>query len=840
MTMPNSQDFSGSQQKPPLKPAFAWKKWLRYAGYGVAAMVGLALLLFVGVWLGLFGRLPNEKDLSNVRNHNASRVYSSDGVLLGKFYIQNRTNVAFEDLSPELVNALIATEDARFYEHSGVDGRSLMRVVFKSVLLGDESSGGGSTLSQQLAKNLYPRKNLWLLTMPVAKIKEMLIAQRLERVYSKEEILALYLNTVPFGENVFGIGAATQRFFSTSPDKLRVEDAAVLVGMLKATTYYNPRNYPERAQERRNVVLEQLAKGGHISEAKSDSLKQLPMGLKYNSVQDGEGIAPYFRDKLAEEVKAWLKENPRKDDGHEWNLYTDGLKIYTSIDSRLQRYAETAVKEHMKQLQKAFDQHWKGKKLWKADDPGIVRAVKQSDRYKSLQAQGLSESKIQEIFAQPIPMRVWNWEGENQEMTMSPLDSVIYFNSFLQAGFMAMEAKTGYVRAWVGGINHEVFKYDHVTARRQVGSTFKPFVYAAALASGADPCEYIPNEKVTFEGGAKDWAPENADGKYGGYYTLQGGLTNSVNTVSAAVLMKVGLGTAYDFVKKFGFEEIPRDPTLVLGTADISLMDMVRAYSAFANRGERVTPVYLTKIEDADGNVLVDMPVKPKKYTVMEQPVADMMNRIMRSVVDSGTASRLRRVYGLKAQIAGKTGTTQDQTDGWFMGYTPDLVAGAWVGGDDRKVRFRSLGLGQGASTALPIFGRFMAQMYQSGKYRKWSESVFEEPGVAALESMDCPMFTLEPPLDEEIYPEEKKRTLRDFILQLKEKQDERRRSRMSEYGEDPDLYNEPDSQADSLLLDEPRPGDVPDAAKRKNKWELLFEFKDKKIENDEDGKPPH
>ncbi|MEZ4771653.1 MAG: transglycosylase domain-containing protein [Bacteroidia bacterium] len=724
-------------------------------------------ILYFSVLLGFFGKLPDSQELAAIQNPVASEVFSADGPMLGKYFIENRTNVKYKDISPQLVEALIATEDARFYDHAGVDNRSMMRVLVKSVILRDKSAGGGSTITQQLAKNLYPRESFSILTMPVSKIREAVIARRLEKIYSKEEIITLYLNTVSFGESVYGIDVATERFFNTDPKNIKLEDAAVLIGMLKANTYYNPRRYPEKSQERRNVVLDQMVKYGYLSQAEADSLKQLPLKLDYNNITREDGLAPYFIQEAGQDLKKWFEDNPGPD-GKIYNLYTDGLKIYTTIDSKLQRYAEKAVKQHMKKLQETFDQHWKNRKLWDEKDSGIVRAMKQSDRYKSLKAAGMSEEQIMANFHQPVKMKIWTWDKE-EEREMTPMDSILYYQSFLQAGFMAMEPKTGYIKAWVGGYNHQKFKYDHVTSQRQVGSTFKPIVYAAAIENGFDPCEYIPNEKVSY-GTYKNWSPGNSDGKYGGFYSMKGGLTNSVNTVSAAIIMKLGVNKAVDFAENFRFSrELPEDPTLVLGTADLSLMDMVGAYSAFANQGKKALPVYISRIEDSEGNIIAEFPLqKPDNFRVMSEMTAGIMTQMLISVVDSGTARRIHSSYNLTSQIGGKTGTTQDQTDGWFIGITPSIVAGAWVGGEDRKVRFRSTSLGQGSATALPIYGLFMQQYYADSRYKKTKSDEFPSPGLSAMQSMDCRLYS-------ETDPANSPPDLLELIKMLRKRQEEKK-----------------------------------------------------------------
>ncbi|MEL7529905.1 MAG: transglycosylase domain-containing protein [Bacteroidota bacterium] len=771
-----------------------WKTRLKKAGKYllIASGVGAALIVifYFLVLGGAFGHVPTKEELSQINNAEATDVFAADGSLLGKYFLENRTQIQFEQISPKLIQALIATEDARFYDHAGVDMRSMMRVAFKSVLMGDASSGGGSTLSQQLAKNLFPRKSYWMMSLPINKVREMIVARRLEKVYSKAEILTYYLNTVSFGEDVFGVNAATQRFFNVNPLDIKVQDAAAVVGMLKATTSYNPYRNPERAKNRRDVVLEQMVKYGYLQDSEADSLQALDLQTDYQYVSSNQGPAPYFRQELAEQLKQILADNP-KEDGSPYNLYTDGLKIYTSIDARLQKYAEAAVGEHMKGLQKSFDKHWAKRKIWKTDDPEIVRAMQSSARYRQLKAQGKSETEIREHFAQPIKMSLPSWEG-NIEREISPLDSIVYAQSFLHAGFMAMEPQSGYIRAWVGGINFEHYKFDHVTSRRQVGSTFKPFVYAAAIEQGIDPCEYIPNELVVYDD-YDDWAPGNSNDEYEGYYSLQGALTNSVNTVSATVMMKVGVENAASFAERMGFSSpLPHEPSLVLGTADLSLMEMVGAYSAFANKGVRVRPMFLLRVEDKNGNTIVDYSRDIERTKVMERKTASMMLEMLQTVVDSGTAKRIRYNYLLKGEMGGKTGTTQDQTDGWFMGVTPNLVCGVWVGGDNRKVRFRSLGLGQGANTALPIYARFMQKVHRDRKYRQIKNAKFPDPSMEIQDEMDCVMFREN--IDDQFD------RIDDVIQLLLEKQRERRLSR------------------DSLRQDRRRD--------RQNQWEKLFERK--------------
>ncbi len=752
----------------------AWlKKSGKYVLWAMGAGLAMAVLLVLSVRWGLFGDLPNVAQLREIRNASASEIYASDGKLIGKYFIENRTQVKYDEIPPQLIEALIATEDARFYEHAGIDRQSLLRVAFKSLLMRDKSSGGGSTLSQQLAKNLFPRKKYALLSLPINKIREATIATRLEKAYSKPEILTLYLNTVSFGENVFGIETAAQRFFNAELDELKLEQMAVLVGMLKANSAYNPYRRPEAAQQRRNVVLGQMVSYGYLDAAIADSLKQIPLETDYTLYTYNEGLAPYLRQHLRPQIEAWLKEN-KKPDGSTYNLYTDGLRIHTTINSTLQRYAEKAMAEHMAALQKTFYAHWKDREPWGKELGVIETAVARSDRYQNLKKRGVDQEEIKAIFNTAVPMKLFSWEGE-KDTVLSPLDSVKYYQHFLHAGFMAMHPQTGQVLAWVGGISHEYFKYDHVTAKRQVGSTFKPIVYAAAIDAGIDPCTFYDNEQQVYEA-HNNWSPANSDGKYGGYYSMRGGLLHSVNTVSAAVMMEVGVEPALKFARKAGIKsEIPKDPTMVLGTADLPLHEMVSAYATFANGGTFVNPLILLRIEDSEGNLIKAFSKTGSSHRAMDDRTADMIVAMLQGVADSGTAAGLRSRYGLRNAIAGKTGTTQSQADGWFIGFTPDLVAGAWVGADDRRVRFRSLSLGQGARTALPIWAKFMQQVVRDPNYRDMAKRSFS-PSEMALRQLDCPSYREHKGL--EFAPGE-------FLWQLMHKRDQEERERQHDLREE-------------------------------------------------------
>lgn len=717
-----------------------------FGGITAAGFTFILGLIFL-IWMGAFGEIPTKQDLKNIQNATASEVYSSDRKLLGKYFRENRVNVDLDEISDHFKNALVATEDARFFEHSGIDVRSWIRVFFKTILLQDLSSGGGSTISQQLAKNLFKRKRHKFLEIPINKIREMMIARRLEGVYSKDELLALYLNTVPFSRNIYGVKVASQQFFNTNPTDIKLEQAATIIGTLKANTYYDPVKNPKNALRRRNTVLGQMKKYNYLSQIEFDSLKAIPLEVDYHAESRNQGLATHFREFIRRQVEEDLKYY-EKPDGSEYNLYTDGLKIYTTIDSRMQRYAENAMTSHLAKLQKDFDKHWKNKKPW-GKESVILNEMKKSRRYKMLKAKGKSDEEIKKVFDTKTKMTIFSWDGEKR-VDMSPLDSVKHYFKMLNAGFMAMDPRTGNIKAWIGGSNYKYFQYDHVIqAKRQVGSTFKPIVYSAALRNGIRPCEYVNNRLVTYTD-YEDWKPENSDGKYGGAYSLQGGLSNSVNSVAVDLIMRTGVDTVRHLAEQMGItSEIPNAPAIALGAVDVSLFDMIKVYGTLANKGLRPEPQFLLRIEDSDGNIIIDYENEDKEpfERALEEDYATIMTNMMQSVVDSGTARRLRLTYNLQNDIAGKTGTTQSHADGWFIGFTPNLVAGAWVGGESPKVRFRTISLGQGANTALPIFGKFMRSLYKDPKFKKMQAARFDELDFSTLIEMDCPPYLEEEPL---------------------------------------------------------------------------------------------
>lgn len=733
------------------------------AGAGILSLaIFAAITLFVLlIWIGLFGALPAKDHLKEIHHPVGSEVYSADSVLLGRYYLQDRTPVDAEDVPQNLKDALVATEDIRFYQHDGVDVKSLFRVLVKTLLMQRESSGGGSTITQQLAKNLFPRRSYGLLSLPINKVKEMIIAGRLEEVYSKDELLVLYLNTIPFADNTYGVKTAADRFFSTPVKNLTTEQSAMLIGMLKATHSYNPRLFPERATQRRNLVIAQMAKYEFISAEEKKALQSRPLALKYNNVGHNTGIAPYFRSYIKNELLAWCREN-RKEDGNAYNLYTDGLKIYTTIDSRLQKYAEEAMQKHMKSLQQKFANQLNKKKL----NEVATRKLRQLPQYTSLKETGLGEKEIMAALRKPVKTRIYTWDGI-KEVNMSFYDSVKHHMQFLQAGILAMKPGTGEIKVWVGGIDHRFFQYDHVRpeTKRQVGSTLKPILYAAALEDGIGPCSYISARKTEYTN-MDAWTPENTDKEtYDRKYSMEGGLSGSVNTVSVKLLEKTGINDAIAVARKMGITSaLPAVPSLALGTPSISMMEMVGAYSTLANDGVFVKPRYLLAITDRRGKVLEKMEVEnDDPVSAVSEESAKIMVHMLRSVVSEGTGSSLRTRFGIQNQVAGKTGTTQLNVDGWFMAITPKLVIGTWVGADDPNLHFKSTTLGQGAATALPITALFLQQVNQDKSLRDISRAQFPSLPPELLAQLDCKTYKSDLNIFQRIFGRSKKTKVKKF-----------------------------------------------------------------------------
>lgn len=704
-----------------------------------AALVLLAFLLFLIVYIGFTGPVPSSEELQKIKNPVATEVYSNDGRLLGRYYVENRSNVSFDQISPNVINALIATEDSRFYHHRGIDEIALLRVFFKSVLLQDHSSGGGSTLSQQIAKNLFPRKSFGPLSMPINKLRESIIAYRLEKLYTKDEILALYLNTVPFAENTYGIGVASERFFNKPPAKLNVQEAATLIGMLKANNSYNPRKNPERSLERRNVVIDQMQKYSYLSDGEAKMYKAEPLDISYNLITYNEGPAPYLMERLRPLLQSWCNDH-LKEDQTTYNLYTDGLKVQTTIDFDMQMAAENAVSGQMKNLQSVFDEHWKKGNPWGNDQSVIYRAMKRSDRYRTLKKNGVSDDQIKQVFNMPTAVSLFSWNGKKQQ-EMTPMDSIKYYLKILNTGFMAMDPRSGELKAYIGGNDFRFFQYDHTTSKRQVGSTFKPIVYLGALEAGISPDTYFPNEKKIYAD-YNDWSPENSHDDYTGFYSMEGALAKSINTIAVDVLVQTGISNVIDLANRMGIDsDLPEYPSLALGTASVSLEEMVCAYAEIANGGQKITPFFLKSIKTNLSELLEEFENIQPNEQIASTENCRIITRMLKSVVNEGTGSSIRSVWGIDSDFAGKTGTTQDQADGWFIGMTPTLVAGAWVGGEDPSIHFRTLGTGAGGHTALPIVGSFYSQILNQSKFKNMRFSTFESPSEETLAMMDIPPY---------------------------------------------------------------------------------------------------
>lgn len=711
----------------------------------IKSFIFLVLLLFVigiifigVVRLGLFGGFPSDKVLQQIHHNTATNIYSVDNKLLGRYYLQNRTNESIGNIPEHFIQALIATEDARYYSHQGIDYRSLMRVFVKTILLADRGAGGGSTITQQLAKNLYPRKDFGLLTIPVAKIKEMFVARKLEKFYEKDEILELYLNTVSFGENTYGIETAAFVFFNKKPAALTIEESALLVGLLKANTSYNPRNNGEAAFTRRNVVLSQMCKYEYINKQDFDSLKQLPIQLNYHRLTHDEGPAPYFREHVRQECLKILKTK-KKPDGTNYNLYTDGLKVYTTLNAKMQEYAEEAMKKHLKKLQQQFENDWQGRAPWEKNVLLAKLQIEQSEPYQLLKSKGLTDTEVLETMKEKRPTRIFTWDGAKDTL-ISPLDSVMHHFKMLQSGFLAMNGTNGDILAWVGGIDYRYFKYDHVKSKRQTGSIIKPVVYASALERGVKPCDFYKNDSVVYED-YDNWTPGNSDGEYGGYYSVKGALANSVNTISVQLLLEAGIDSTIQLARKMGIQStLPETPSLALGTGNASLLEMLQVYSVFLNHGAGVKPRVIRRIVDAEGNLIYTNPAHQPEDSILQEKTAQLMIEMMKGVVERGTANALRSIWKFESELAGKTGTTQKNTDAWFIGMNPKIIAGAWVGGDNPVVRFKNATYGQGAYSALPICAYFFQDIFNDPKYNYLKNLSFNIPDTLKS-AFDCNDF---------------------------------------------------------------------------------------------------
>jgi penicillin-binding protein 1A len=689
-----------------------------WATFGI--FIGVLVLFFMFLSFGWLGFMPSFEQLENPSCNLASEIFSDDGELLGYIGVQNRTNVEYKDIPPSLLNALKATEDVRFEEHSGIDTKSLFRVLFKTII-GRQHSGGGSTITQQLAKNLFPRDHASIFTTPYYKLKEWIVAVKLERRYSKQEIISMYLNTVDYGSNAFGIKTAAETYFGKLPSELTLDESAVLIGLLKAPTTYNPVRHPQKAIDRRNTVLAQMNKYNFLSDADYQKAITTPLVTHYNPQTHDEGIATYFRERVRLYMNEWCKTH-YKANGEPYDVYRDGLRIYTTLNYEMQENAEEAVAEQFKELQSQFYQQCKGRAgapftgISQSDvNKYYVQAMKSSDRYRELVEDGANDKEINKDFNTATDMRIFSWNGEI-DTTMTPMDSIKYYKYFLNTGMVSIEPQTGYIKVYVGGINYKYFKFDNAQlGRRQIGSTFKPYVYAAAMKdSQLTPCFQIENAPVTFEE-YDGWTPRNSNhAREGEMVTLKWALANSVNYISAALMKNYTTPqSVINLVRQMGITDpIQAVPSICLGTPDLTVMEMAGAMATFVNQGVHKEPIFITKITDNKGMVLETF--TSKSNTAIDEKTAYLVIDLMKGVVDGGTGSRLRYRYGVRSVIAGKTGTTDNNSDGWFIGLNPKLATAVWVGGEYRSIHFASTYWGQGAAMALPVYGLFMHRCEQN------------------------------------------------------------------------------------------------------------------------------
>ncbi|RFZ90182.1 penicillin-binding protein [Mucilaginibacter conchicola] len=719
---------------------YNWYIWRFFIFCFSILVVALLLIAFQ-----VFGPLPSFRELENPKSDQASEVISSDKQVIGKYYIKNRTSVTYKQISPNVINALVATEDSRFFEHSGIDFQRTFTIILYN-LVGKKQ--GGSTITQQLALNLFSERSHNPFKRVVQKLQEWITAVKLERNYTKEEILTLYLNTVDFGAyNTYGISSASRTYFATTPDKLTADQAALLIGMINGPGIYSPINHPDNAINRRNFVLRRMAEEDKISQGQADEAKAKPLGLKFNPINHNDGIATYFRAVLKKEVQKILVDKAifKPDGVTPYDLDRDGLKIYVTLNSTMQEYAEEAQKEYMRNLQAQFNQHWKGISLWKTIPTFkslLDKGMKRSDRYIAAKQLNKSDEEIREEFNTPAKMNLFTWRGDI-DTTMKPIDSIVYCKMMLRNAMMSMDPTTGYIKAWVGGTNFEHFKYDQVKmGTRQVGSTAKPFTYAVAIENGISPCMQVANEPITITGYGSPWSPRSSPSEtVPGVITLRTALARSQNWVTAYVMNEVKPQPVADLIKKMGVtSNVPPYPSICLGTFDASVFDMTGAYSAFANQGVWTEPTYLLRIEDKNGNVLYNN--SPRVVQAMNEQTAYVMTYMLKGVIDEGTGWRMRGTYKLNNPIGGKTGTTNDNSDGWFIGITPQLVTGVWTGCEDRDIHFRSTRLGEGANTALPIWALYMKRVYANPELGIKKNIDFVPPKSGLSITLDCNAYS--------------------------------------------------------------------------------------------------
>lgn len=703
-----------------------------------AALILALVLFYLSVLMGFWGPLPSKKQLAQIKNSEASEILTVDGKLLGKYYRFDRQSIPFEAFPDHLIHALVATEDSRFYEHDGIDGQSLMRVFFKTILLQDASSGGGSTITQQLAKNLYGRQDVNKVGIVITKLRESIIARRIEKLYSKEDILTLYLNTVPFSDNTYGIESASNKFFNTTTSDLSLEDAATLIGTLKASQYFNPRLYPERSLGRRNVVIDQMVKYKYLHPEIAEDKKAKSLNVKYQFYDHNRGLATHFREELRKELLKIL-DTLRNEKGKPYNIYSDGLKIYTTIDYQMQLYAEEAMKLHMSKLQIAYEDSWENHAPWKTNKRLVENEVKKLPLYKRMLEQGYKVEEIYDSLSVPREMELFSWDSI-QKLQTSVIDSLTHYMKLLNTGMVSIEPQTGAIKTWIGGIDYNANMFDHVSqSRRQVGSTFKPIVYTAALENGFEACSHFSMEEVTYPG---DYTPKNSSRPENDdphlNYSMKYALSRSVNTIAVKVHMETGIENVIEQAEKMGVTSpLPAVPSLALGTAELSVLELAQAFTSYSNKGYVSRPYFITRIETKDGKVIADFSPKTAKEKSFSDDTRHLMINMMQAAVNNGTASRIRNTYRLNNDIAGKTGTTQDNRDAWFVGVTPKLTTVIWVG-NDLNIPFRSTSLGQGANAALPIFSQFYSSLNRDTNYNIITKAKFEPVPQHLDEQINC------------------------------------------------------------------------------------------------------
>lgn len=722
-------------------------KWVKYTIKGVLFLIVLTLLFFISIYFGLWGELASTNQLKDLKQSQASQVLDVNNNLIGKYYFYDRQSVAYTNFPQHLIDALVATEDIRFYEHHGIDTKSLFRVFFKTFLTGDKSSGGGSTITLQLAKNLFGRKDYGPLSIVINKIKESIIASRIEDIYSKKDILTFYLNTVPFSDNTYGIESASLKFFNVHTKQLSIAQAATLIGSLKANHSYNPRLFPKKSKSRRNVVIKQMERYGFLSPEETTKSMASNLVLDYQYYAPNEGLAPYFRAEIKKQLDSLLQLEPfKKTNGESYHIFQDGLKIYTTLDNTMQRYAENAMREHMTKLQRIYEKAYGQNAPWLKNKTVFLASKKRLNTYKKLKALNVPENDIEDSLKIPQEKELFSWDGTTIE-SISTLDSLEYYMKFLNSGLVSIDPSSGAIRAYVGGIDYRFFQYDHVSqSKRQVGSTFKPIVYTAALENGMKPCTYFSAKAITYTD-YDDWTPINASETEDDNltYSLEKALSNSINTIAVKVLYETGIDNVVAQAKAMGItSDLEKVPSIALGTSNLSLIELAKAYTSFVNDSKASTPVFITKIEDKKGNIIASFNDLNKQQTP-EKAFSDYTRQVLleflKATVNDGTAQRLRSTYGFTNNIAGKTGTTQDNKDGWFVGIMPNLVTVTWVGNDNQQIGFSNTSIGQGANSALPIFANYLQQLNGDPKYNNITKASFEKPSNEVLQDLDCDLI---------------------------------------------------------------------------------------------------